>query len=52
VKTPAAALSTLAAVREEGELRVVAFDREVRFVPGQSPAVSLRRADLKDEFQC
>jgi hypothetical protein len=34
---------TLAAtVREEGKLRAVAFDREVRIVPGQTLAVSLR----------
>jgi hypothetical protein len=28
--------------RQEGELRVVAFDREVRIVPGHSLTVSLR----------
>jgi hypothetical protein len=37
-----APLSNLATVREESKLRVVAFDREVRFVPGQSLAVTLR----------
>jgi hypothetical protein len=31
-----------ATLREEGKLRVVAFDREVRIVPGQSLSVMLR----------
>jgi hypothetical protein len=31
-----------ATVREDGKLRVVAFDREVRIAPGQSLAVHLR----------
>jgi hypothetical protein len=31
-----------ATLREEGKLRVVAFDREIRIVPGQMLAVSLR----------
>jgi hypothetical protein len=31
-----------ATLREDGKLRVVAFDREVRIVPGQSLTVSLR----------
>jgi hypothetical protein len=31
-----------ASLREEGNLRVVTFDREVRIVPGQTLAVSLR----------
>ena len=31
-----------ATLREEGKLRLVAFDREVRIVPGQSLSVSLR----------
>jgi len=34
--------SLAATLREEEKLRVVAFDREVRIVPGQSLAVSLR----------
>jgi hypothetical protein len=29
-------------LREEGKLRLVAFDREVRIVPGLTLAVSLR----------
>jgi hypothetical protein len=32
----------LATVREKGKLHVVAFGREVRIVPGQPLAVSLR----------
>ena len=34
--------SLTATLREEGELRLVAFDREVRIVPGQTLALSLR----------
>jgi hypothetical protein len=34
--------SLAATLREEGKLRVVALDREVRIVPGQSLVVSLR----------
>jgi hypothetical protein len=31
-----------ASLREQGKLRVVAFDREVHIVPGQSLVVNLR----------
>jgi hypothetical protein len=34
--------SLAATVREEGKLRVVTFDREIRIVPGRTLAVSLR----------